>query len=285
MNFVVSSHSLSPLLFHDGWWNSAALCFCQEHKVLKPAGFIFVEPAQISQNCNDFLQCICNPPVLWCPVCCPVVHWAMELPNFQDILAILLWVLFSKLLDGLCAGTPTVRSAAKSLQSCLTLCNPTDVSPPGSPISGILQAGTLEWVAISFSNAWKWKMKVKPLSRVRLLATPWTTAYEAPPMGFSRQEYWSGLPLPSPTVRSTGAKSVDKYFIFRENLKVIPKHTEGNTYVLHAMSDILAKYFTVTSTKEIRTKHLYSNNCGHVPFTNKLASIRNITILFFKDIF
>ena len=63
------------------------------------------------------------------------------------------------------------------------------------------------------------------------------------------------------------------------------KGTEGNTYVLHAMSDILAKYFTVTSTKEIRTKHLYSNNCGHVPFTNKLASIRNITILFFKDIF
>ena len=77
----------------------------------------------------------------------------MELPNFQDILAILLRVLFNKLLDGLCAGTPTVRSAAKSLQSCPTLCDPTDGSPPGSPISGILQAGTLEWVAISFSNA------------------------------------------------------------------------------------------------------------------------------------
>ena len=80
------------------------------------------------------------------------------------------------------------------------LCDPIDGSPPGSTVSGILQARTLEWVAISFSNAWKWKVKVKSLSRVRLLATPWTVAYQAPlPMGFSRQEYWSGLPLPSPT--------------------------------------------------------------------------------------
>ena len=76
---------------------------------------------------------------------------------------------------------------------------PIDGSPPGSPVPGILQARTLEWVAISFSNAWKWKVKVKSLSRVRLLATPWTAAYQAPPsMGFSRQEYWSGVPLPSP---------------------------------------------------------------------------------------
>ena len=89
-------------------------------------------------------------------------------------------------------------AAAKLLQLCPTLCDPTDGSPPGSPISGILQAGTLEWVAISFSNARKWKVKVKPLSRVWLSATPWTP-YEAPPMGFSRQAYWSGVPLPSPT--------------------------------------------------------------------------------------
>ena len=90
-------------------------------------------------------------------------------------------------------------AAAKSLQSCPTLHDPIDGSPPGSPIPGILQARTLEWVAISFSNAWKWKVKVKLLSPVRLLATPWTTAHQAPPsMGFSRQEYWSGLPLPSP---------------------------------------------------------------------------------------
>ena len=91
-------------------------------------------------------------------------------------------------------------TAAKSLQSCPTLCDPIDGSPPGSSVPGILQARTLEWVAISFSNAWKWKVKVKSLSRVLLLATPWTAAYQAPPsMGFSRQEYWSGVPLPSPT--------------------------------------------------------------------------------------
>ena len=90
-------------------------------------------------------------------------------------------------------------AAANSLQLCLTLCDPIDDSPPGSPISGILQARILAWVAISFSNAWKWKVKVKSLSRVRLLATPWTAAHQAPPsMGFSRQEYWSGVPLPSP---------------------------------------------------------------------------------------
>ena len=89
-------------------------------------------------------------------------------------------------------------SCAKSLQSCPTLCDPIDGSPPGSPVPGILQARTLEWVAISFSSAWKWKVKGKSLSRVRLLATPWTAAYQAPQsMGFSRQEYWSGVPLPS----------------------------------------------------------------------------------------
>ena len=79
---------------------------------------------------------------------------------------------------------------AKSLQSCPTLWD---------PIPGILQAGTLEWVAISFSNAKKWEVKVKSLNHVRLFKTPWTAAYQAPPsMGFSRQEYWSGVPLPSP---------------------------------------------------------------------------------------
>ena len=90
-------------------------------------------------------------------------------------------------------------AAAKLLQSCLTLCDHIDGSPPGSPIPGILQARTLEWVAISFSSAGKWKVKVKSMSRVQLLVTPWTTAQQAPPsMGFSRQEYWSGVPLPSP---------------------------------------------------------------------------------------
>ena len=95
-------------------------------------------------------------------------------------------------------GSYFAAAAAKSLQSCPTLCDPIDGSPPGSPVPRILQARTLEWVAISFSNAWKWKVKVRSLSRVRLLATPWTAAHQVPPsMGFSRQEYWSGLPLAS----------------------------------------------------------------------------------------
>ena len=90
-------------------------------------------------------------------------------------------------------------AAAKSLQSCPTLCDPIDGSPPGSPIPGILQARTLEWVAFSFSNAGKWKVKVKSLSHVWLFATPWTVDHQAPlSVGFPRQEYCSGLPLPSP---------------------------------------------------------------------------------------
>ena len=93
----------------------------------------------------------------------------------------------------------TWTAAAESLQSCPTLCDPIDCSPPGCPIPGILQARTVEWVAISFSNAWKWKVKVKSLGRVWLLATPQTAVYQAPPpTGFSKQEYWIGVPLPSP---------------------------------------------------------------------------------------
>ena len=98
-------------------------------------------------------------------------------------------------------------AAAKSLQSCPTLCDPIDGSPPGSPIPGILQARTLEWFVISFSNAWRWKMKVKSLGHVWLLPTPWIAAYQAPPsMGFSRQESWSGVPLPSPKVPCRGGQ-------------------------------------------------------------------------------
>ena len=104
----------------------------------------------------------------------------------------------------LCCCLMAAAAAAKSLQLCLTLCDPIDGSPPGSPVPGILQARILEWVAISFSNAWKWKVKVKSLSRVRLLAIPWTAAHQAPPsMGFSRQRYWSGVPLPSPLLSAT----------------------------------------------------------------------------------
>ena len=104
------------------------------------------------------------------------------------------------------------RVAAKSLQSCPTLSNPIDGSPPGSPIPGILQARTLEWVAISSSNAGKWKVKVNLFSCVRLLSTPWTEAYQAPPpMGFSRQEYWSGVPFCAPKKRGSG-KQIDQIF-------------------------------------------------------------------------
>ena len=115
-------------------------------------------------------------------------------------------------------------AAAKSLQSCLTLCDPTDGSPPGSPVPGILQGRTLEWVAISFSNAWKWKVKVKSMSRVRPSATPWTAAFQAPPsMGFSRQEYWSGVPFYSPLDQlhhtNNGAGHTVRHNVFSRHVK------------------------------------------------------------------
>ena len=112
------------------------------------------------------------------------------------------WLREPEGLSGRCESPVEIMAAAtaaKSLQSCPTLFDPIDSSPPGFPVLGILQARTLEWVAISFCNAWKWKVKVKSLSRVWLVATPRTAAYQAPlSMGFSRQGYWSGVPLPSP---------------------------------------------------------------------------------------
>ena len=117
----------------------------------------------------------------------------------QHIVTLFSHVFYVACISHICNMSHAAAAAVKSLQSCPTLCDPIDGSPPGSPVPGILQARTLEWVAISFSNAWKWKVKVKSLSRIRLLATPWTAAYQAPPsMGFSRQGYWSGVPLPSP---------------------------------------------------------------------------------------
>ena len=118
-----------------------------------------------------FLHCFLTHPHLW----------SIKEPGIQTLIRRLFW------------GT-----AAKSLQSCPILCDPIDGSPPGSAILGILQARTPEWVAISFSNAWKWKVRVKSLSHVGLLVTPWAAAYQDPPStGFSKQEYWSGVPLPS----------------------------------------------------------------------------------------
>ena len=119
-----------------------------------------------------------------CPTLCDPMDCSLPGSTVQDILQ---------------AGILAAAAAAKLLQSCLTLCDPRDGSPSGSPVLGILQARTLEWVDISFFNAWKWKVKMKSLSHVQLLATPWTAAYQGPSsMGFSRQEYWSGLPFLSP---------------------------------------------------------------------------------------
>ena len=130
-------------------------------------------------------------------------------------------------------------SAAKSLRSCLTLCDPIDGCPPGSPVPGILQARTLEWVAISFSSACKRKVKVKSLSSVGLFETPWTAAYQAPPsMGFSRQEYWSGLPLPSPIVTkkclkfcSRNRRMSHKYELLAPDRRVVFFYSRSQTYI------------------------------------------------------
>ena len=123
-------------------------------------------------------------------------------------------------MDGSTPGFPAA-AAANSLQSCPTLCNPIDGSPQGSPIPGILQARILAWVAISFSNAWKWKVKVKSLSR--LPATPWTAGYQAPlSMGLTRQEYWSGLPLPSPTPGACSKSHPCQWFHPTVSSSVIP---------------------------------------------------------------
>ena len=112
--------------------------------------------------------------------------WLCDFGKLFNLLVLVSWLAEEE------TTTVSYLLTAKSLQSCPTLCDPIDGSPPGSPVPGILQARTLEWVAISFSNAWKGKVKVKSLSRARLLATPWTAAHQAPPsMGFSRQEYWS----------------------------------------------------------------------------------------------
>ena len=119
-----------------------------------------------------------------------------------------------------CGSQVLAAAAAKSLQLCPTLCDSIDGSPPGSPVPGILQARTLEWVAISFSKAWKWKVKVKSLSHVWLLTTPWTAAYQVPPsMGFSGQEYWSGLPVPS-------LQNVATYYQIHTNRNYIKNHIE-----------------------------------------------------------
>ena len=133
------------------------------------------------------------------------VCWHIECSTFTAS-SFRIWNLFNS------NSFANTAASAKSLQSCLTLCDPIDGSPPDSAIPGILQARTLEWVAISFSNAGKWKVKGKSLSRVWLFTTPWAAADQAPlSVGFSRQEYWSGVPLPSPLL-------ILRIFIFKNLL-------------------------------------------------------------------
>ena len=122
-------------------------------------------------------------PTLWDPMDCSMPGFTVlhHLPEFAQ--THVHWVS-----DAIQSDATAAAAADKSLQSWPTLCDPRDGSPPGSAVPGILQAITVEWVAISFSNAWKWKVKVKSLSHVRLLVTPWTAAYQAPPsMGFARK--------------------------------------------------------------------------------------------------
>ena len=149
----------------------------------------------------------------------------IRFPLFTDLMSVKLIVS--------CIFLIPVAAAAKSRQSCPTLCYPIDGRPPGSPVPGILQARTLEWVAISFSNAWKWKVQVKSLSRVRLLATAWTAAYQAPPsMRFPSQAYWSGVPSRKKESKIVVAKRQRKEKAHKNRKKECPRtrvRTTGET--------------------------------------------------------
>ena len=153
-------------------------------------------------------------PFSFCIICIILSSWKCVIlwQNFQAAFVFTKFsvkqvrkdLFFPEIRRGFSESKASAAAAAKSRQSCPTLCDPIDGSPPDSPIPGILQARTLEWVAISFSNAWKWKVKAKSLSHVQSSATPWTAAFQAPlSVGFSRQEYWSGVPLPSPESKAS----------------------------------------------------------------------------------
>ena len=130
--------------------------------------------------------------------------------------------------------------------------------PTRLPVPGILQARTLEWVAISFSNAWKWEGKVKSLSRLWLLATPWTAAHQAPlSMGFSRQEYWSGVPLPSPPPHST----LQQYLNTWNSQTTPPKLCVHSVFCLGALTQHHDKFHLV---------HQTSNSPSSLNFTSSV---------------
>ena len=125
-------------------------------------------------------------------------------------------------IDGKWALLLLLLSRFSRVRLCAT---PIDGSPPGSPVPGILQARTMEWAAISFSNAWKWKVKVKSLSHVWLLVTPWMAAHQAPPpMGSSRQEYWSGVPLPFPKMSTREHYLGDGVVLYTIRAVVVTEH-------------------------------------------------------------
>ena len=173
------------------------------------------------------------------------------------------WILYQLSYPG--SPYSTAAAAAKSLQSFLTLCDPIDCNPPGSPVPGILQARTLEWVAISFSNAWKWKVKVKSLSHVRLLATPWTAAYQAPlSMGFSRQEYWSGLPLPCPYSTAVAFKLC---FLDQDlsRWRSGPNNQTGQVLLFSLQSELIFSILSILYFGSFK-KYLTEQ---HFPFKNK----------------
>ena len=184
------------------------------------------------------------------------------------------------------AMTAAAAAAAASLQSCPTLCNPIDRSPPASPVLGILQARSLEWVAISFSNAWKWKVKVKWLSHVRLLATPWSVAHQAPlsmglvtpwsvahqaplSMGFSRQEYWSGVPLPSPKrwldlPRSRASTTVGSACMMGQNSEMIWSRLMNEWLLIgpaYCPSIILQQLGNLFISGSLKAKVLVTQSC------------------------
>ena len=166
----------------------------------------------------------------------------------------------------------SAAAAAKSLQSCLTLCDPIDSSPAGSPIPGILQARTLEWVAISFSNAWKWKVKVKSLSHVWLLVTPWTAAYGSSAHGIfqARVLEWGviafstrGSPLPqieagSSALQAGSLPSELTGFLYGWSSNAVP------AFLLHFLAQLLFKSF------------LLSSSCNTKPST---CSLSNVSLL------
>ena len=140
--------------------------------------------------------------------------------------------------------------------------------PTRLPVPGILQARTLEWVAISFSNAWKWKVKVKSLSRVRVFATPGTAAYQAPlSVGFSGQEYWSGVPLSSLRIEARNLKCCFTSIILSWHLTDVNKSkrkkkldTHGEILVFwslfwpkHESSEIMMREMMQTCSAKVKT--------------------------------